>query len=232
MMKMMKTSVWTTATAMCLVAGAAHAAPTLSQSAMSPAVKKYVNDHSDLCVGKPTWPRFVTEDDRRANTNDALQMPVLERLGLVESADVSPTLVPQATGAAATAASAPVAASDPAGPAKRYSLTAKGRKFYLRKKMTTLGAHGRPIERTSDFCVAHLSLDRVIKWTPPEEAHGHLETVVSYTYQVKAADWMADPEARKVFPVVDRIIRGAGNVLMTATLQAQNDTWVPVLPGQ
>jgi hypothetical protein len=43
---------------------------------------------------------------------------------------------------------------------------------------------------------------------------------------------MADPEARKVFPVVDRIIRGAGNMLMTATLQAQNDTWVPVLPGK
>jgi hypothetical protein len=62
--------------------------------------------------------------------------------------------------------------------------------------------------------------------------HGHPETVVRYTYHVKSADWMADPEARKVFPVVDRIIRGAGNVLMTATLQAQNDTWVPVLPGQ
>jgi hypothetical protein len=231
MMKMMKTSVWATATALCLAGGAAQAAPTLSQSAMTPAVRKYVNEHTDLCVGKPAWPRLVTDDDRRANTNDALQMPVLERLGLVESADVSPSSVPQAAGAGA-AGSAPSAASDPAAPVKRYSLTAKGRKFYLRKKMAALGAHGRPMERTSDFCVAHLSLDRVIKWTPPAEAHGHLETVVSYTYQVKAADWTADPQARKVFPVVDRIIRGAGNVLMTATLQAQNDTWVPVLPGQ
>ena len=43
---------------------------------------------------------------------------------------------------------------------------------------------------------------------------------------------MVDPEARKVFPVVDRIIHGEGNALMTAILQVQNGKWVPVLPGQ
>jgi hypothetical protein len=98
--------------------------------------------------------------------------------------------------------------------------------------MTTLGAHDRPVERDVDFCVAHLSLDKVVKWSSPEEAHGHVETVVSYTYKVKPADWMVDPEARKVFPVVDRIIHGEGNALMNATLQVQNGKRVPVLPGQ
>jgi hypothetical protein len=221
MMKAMKTSVWSAAAAMCLVGGVAQATAAPSRPLMTQAVKKYLNEHGDLCVGKYTWPRFVTEEDRQAGTNDALQLPVLERLGLVESAEVS-IPVTQGAGAEAKAGSA----------VKRYSLTAKGRQFYLQRKVTILGAHDRPVERGADFCVARVSLDKVVKWSSPEEAHGHLETVVSYTYQVKAADWMADPEARKVFPVVDRIIRGEGNVLMTATLQAQNDTWLPVLPGQ
>jgi hypothetical protein len=43
---------------------------------------------------------------------------------------------------------------------------------------------------------------------------------------------MVDPEACQVFPVVDRIIHGEDNALMTATLQMQNGKWVPVLPGQ
>ena len=48
--------------------------------------------------------------------------------------------------------------------------------------------------------MAHLTLDKVVKWSPPEPAHDHLETVVRYTYHVKAADWMSEPEAQKVFP--------------------------------
>jgi hypothetical protein len=222
MMKTMKTNVCMTAAAVCLLGGVAGASVGPSRPMMVQAVKQYLNEHGDLCVGKSTWPRFVTEEDRRAGSNDALQMPVLERLGLVESADVSIPLT-QVTSTEATAGSAP---------AKRYSLTAKGREFYLHKKLTVLGAHGQPVERAADFCVARLSLDKVVKWSSPEEAHGHVETVVSYTYKVKPADWMVDPEARKVFPVVDRIIHGQGNALMTATLQVQNGKWVPVLPGQ
>jgi hypothetical protein len=174
-------------------------------------VTAYLADHGDLCVGKFTWPRDVTLADQEGGSNDAVQMPVLEHLGLVESTEIR---VESATSI------------------KRYSLTAKGRQFYLRKKMTTLGAHDRPIERDADFCVARLSLDKVVKWTPPEETHGHVETVVSYTYKVKSADWMVDPEARKAFPVVDRIIHGEGSALMTAILQVQSGKWVPVLPGQ
>ncbi len=233
MMKAMKTSVWITVAAACVVGGVAEASTAPSRPLMTQAVKQYLNEHGDLCVGKPTWPRFVTEDDRQAGSNDALQMPVLERLGLVESAEVPSIPGAQGAGAEAAAASAPAAATGAAaGPIKRYSLTAKGRQFYLQKKMTTLGAHDKPIERDADFCVAHLSLDKVVKWSPPEDAHGHVETLVAYTYNIKFADWMNDPEARKVFPVVDRIVRGEGKVLMTATVQAQDGKWVPVLPGQ
>jgi hypothetical protein len=88
------------------------------------------------------------------------------------------------------------------------------------------------VEHDRDLCVATISLDRVIRWTPPEESHGHLETLVRYTYHIKPADWMTNPEARQVFPVVDRLIRGEGRTLMSVSVQFDDGKWLPVLPGQ
>ena len=115
---------------------------------------------------------------------------------------------------------------------KRYSLTEKGRKYYLQKKHTVIGRHDYVMEHDADFCVAHLTLDKVVKWSPPEPAHDHLETVVRYTYHVKPADWMSEPDAQKVFPIADRIIRGDGVLMMSATVALQNGKWMPVMPGQ
>lgn len=190
----------------------------LSQSVLTSAVNSYLQDHGDLCVAKFTWPRDVTAADQSAQTNDAVQLPVLEHLGLVHS-QVLP-----AHGATGAGAGAPAVT--------RYSLTAKGREFYLQKRRAVVGPHDQPVEHDADFCVARLRLDKVIKWTSPAPANGHLESVVWYTYRVTSADWMTDPQARRVFPVVDRIIRGQGHLLMTATVQAQQGGWVPVLPGQ
>ena len=203
-----------------------------SESELTRAVTHYLSDHGDLCVGKFTWPRVVSQQDQLARTNDAVQLPVLERLGLVESTEISAPAAADATTNAAVQGSQSGSTVATAETARRYSLTAKGRRFYLQKKRTTLGVHDQPVEHDQDLCVARLKLDKVVKWSPPEQVHGHPETVVRYTYHVKAADWMADPEARQVFPVVDRIIHGEGKTLMTATLQAQNGKWAAVLPGQ
>jgi len=173
-----------------------------NQYELTRAVNRYLDDHGDLCVGKFTWPRVVTPQDQLAQTNDAVQLPVLERLGLV---------VPDESG-------------------ERYSLTDKGRKYYLRKKRITVGAHDLPTLHEADLCVGRLSLDKVVKWSTPELTHGHVETVVRYTYHVKAVDWMDDPQARRVFPVVDRIIRHEGNMLMSVTVRLQHGQWQPVLP--
>lgn len=185
-----------------------------SRHAITSAVTDYLSDHGDLCVGKFTWPRVVTAQDQLARTNDAVQLPVLEHLGLVASTDVT----------------AP--ADTPGQSGKRYALTEKGRQYYLLKKRITLGAHDLPVEHDEDLCVARLSLDKVVKWSPPEEAHGHIETMVHYTYHVKAADWMSDPQARQVFPVVDRIIRNEGSMLMSVNVRFQDGRWQPVLPNQ
>jgi hypothetical protein len=42
---------------------------------------------------------------------------------------------------------------------------------------------------------------------------------------------MTDPAARKAFPIVDRIIRGQGDLLMTAAVRRQHGKWVAALPG-
>jgi len=221
-----------------------------SRQTLTRAVTHYLSDHGDLCVGKFTWPRVVTSEDRLAGTNDAVQLPVLERLGLVESTEIpGPVVTTPAYGTpaagdaiahtvaqgsqpepAAPEPAAPEPATATAGPGKRYSLTEKGRRYYLQKKHVTVGAHDLPVEHDADLCVAHLSLDKVVKWSPPEQMHGHLETVVRYTYHISAADWMSDPQARRIFPVVDRIIRHEGNMLMSATVRLQDGKWQPVLP--
>jgi len=201
------------------------------RGALTRAVSEYLADHGDLCVGKFSWPRIVTPEDRETHSNDAVQLPVLEQLGLVESTEV-PTPLAEGTAAGAMETAAANADAAAAEPARSYALTAKGRRYYLQKKHITLGIHDQAVLHDADLCVAHLTLDKVVKWTPPEVVHSQVETVVRYTYHVKPVDWMTDRRAREVFPVVDRIIRGEGSLLMTVTVQRQDDHWRPVLPGQ
>jgi hypothetical protein len=212
-----------------------------SERELTRAVTHYLSDHGDLCVGKFTWPRVVTHQDQLARTNDAVQLPVLERLGLVESADIPAPPAPPASLTPVAEDASPNSSLDGSQPgspsatpemARRYSLTAKGRRYYLQKKRLTLGVHDQAVEHDQDLCVAHLNLDKVVKWSPPEEVRGHRETVVHYTYHVKSADWMADPQARQVFPVADRIIRNQGNMLMSVTVVQQDGKWLPVMPGR
>ena len=224
-MKMTMSSSLALTVGIAVLAGAAAQAGTMQPDAreLTRAATQYLTDHGDLCMAKYTWPRDVTPADRDGQSNDAVQLPVLEHLGLVES---------MAIPLPATAAAA-VQGSQPAVDAgRRYELTAKGRRYYLQKKHSTLNAHGQAVEHDADFCVAHLTLDKVVKWTPPEQVRGQPETLVRYTYHVEPAPWMADPDARKAFPVADRIIRGDRVLLMTMTARLEGGHWVPVLPGQ
>ena len=214
----MKTSFWgaAAAAAMCVAAVSEATTTEPSQKELAEAVKLFLVDHGDLCMAKYTWPRDVIPGYEEGDKNDEVQLPVLEHLGVVKSVEVAP----------------PPDASSDAKPFRRYSLTDKGKQYYLKKKHTTLGLHGTVLAHEADFCVAHLTLDKVFKWTPPEPVHDKLQTVVKYTYHIKGADWMSDPEAQRVFPVVDKIIRGDGSMLMTATVVLQDGKWVPGLPGQ
>ena len=232
MSEKLKKSVWMVAAAgtACMAATSQAATAVPSQTQLVDAVKAFLADHGDLCMAKYTWPRDVTPGDEKSDPNDAVQLPVLERLGVVTSVEIR---APKETAVSAVQTSTSVPPQPaPVEVTKRYSLTEKGRKYYLQKKHTVIGRHDYVMEHDADFCVAHLTLDKVVKWSPPEPAHDHLETVVRYTYHIKAADWMSDPEAQKVFPIVERIIRGDGSLMMSATVALQDGKWVPVLPVQ
>jgi hypothetical protein len=49
------------------------------------ALRAFLEDHGELCLGKTSWPVVVSAEDATAGTSDARQMPVLERLGLVQA---------------------------------------------------------------------------------------------------------------------------------------------------
>ncbi|MES2152933.1 MAG: hypothetical protein V4508_24410 [Pseudomonadota bacterium] len=92
---------------LCL-ACAAHAAPAPNQLTISGALQHYLAERGDLCVGKFDWPIAVGAQDRDAGSRDALQMPVLEKLGMV------------------------VGERD--GETTRYALSEAGKKFYIKRR--------------------------------------------------------------------------------------------------
>jgi hypothetical protein len=194
-----------------LAVAAAHAnvpaAP--SQKSLKPAVRKYLEEKGNFCLGKFEWPIAVSDEDRKTGTNNALQMPVLEKLGLV------------------------VASDSPGDPSIRnYSLTEEGQKYYLTKQTITVNSAGQRIRHPGDLCPAKLELDKVVAWDPPSVVDGKTQTTVKYTYRIaKAADWTQDPEVRKVFPMIARIIDSAGSQQLMQLFAWSDHGWVALTPG-
>jgi hypothetical protein len=194
-----------------LAVAAAHAnvpaAP--SQKSLKPAVRKYLEEKGNFCLGKFEWPIAVSDEDRKTGTNNALQMPVLEKLGLVVASD---------------------SAGDPS--IKNYSLTEEGQKYYLAKQTITVNSAGQRIRHPGDLCPAKLELDKVVAWDPPSVVDGKTQTTVKYTYRIaKAADWTRDPEVRKVFPMIARVIDSAGSQQLMQLFAWSDHGWVALTPG-
>jgi hypothetical protein len=168
----------------------------------SKAVTAYLAKQGDLCLAKTDWPIDVSQREIDAGARNAVQMPVLERLGLVRSAPATVQLKDEDTTTSV--------------PVRRYTLTDAGRAYYR--------PHGR--SGRSDFCAAHLSLDKVVGWDTPPTGTTDRQALVTYTYRVDPAPWTRDPEVAKVFPMVDRIVRGAGHEQLTQGFTLTAGGWV------
>lgn len=170
-----------------------------TEAHFSQALQAYLARRGDLCVNRSTWPVDVTPEEAAQGSRNSVQLPVLQRLGLVRATTLADTH------------------------AQRYELTDAGRSFFLARA---------PYKRDTghavadhDFCVAHLTLQHVVGWeTPKSEAVG-AETVVSYTYTVRAAPWTSDPEVRRAFPMVDRVLRGAGTMQLKEAMVLTPGGW-------
>ena len=170
---------------------------------------KYLAKQGQLCLGKFDWPIDVSQQDFQENTRDAVQMPVLEKLGLVTSTVAETPRLGIDDNAVHTVA------------VKRYELTQAGRKSYVEKDIT----RGQ-VQHHKDLCVAKLSLDKIVRWEPTELGQG----TVFYTYHVTAVPWALSADALKVFPMIDKIIKGEGTLQLSQRMQLIKEGWIAV-PG-
>ena len=196
------------ATLFAVAAAQANVPAAPSQKSLKPAVRKYLEEKGNFCLGKFEWPIAVSDEDRKAGTNNALQMPVLEKLGLVAVSD-SP--------------------GDPT--IKNYSLTEEGQKYYLTKQTITVNSAGQRIRHPGDLCPAKLQLDKVVAWDPPSVVEGKTQTTVKFTYRIaKAAEWTEDPDVRKVFPMIAKILDSAGSQQLMQLFVWSGHAWVALTP--
>lgn len=162
-------------------------------------VDGYLAQRGHLCLAKYDWPITVTAAAREARSLDAQQMPVLESLGLVSGHDV--------------------------GTAREYALTAEGQKYYLHVPVVIATAT-QHVVHPADFCVATLSLDRVIGWEKPISLNERTVTSVLFTYKIAPAAWTRTPQARQVFPVVARAVENAGTQQLRLGVHLTPRGWV------
>ena len=211
----MKTKLLITAGLLCFSSVAFCANSTESdQTILSTALEKYLAQQGNFCLGKYSWPIDLTESDFKMGTREALQMPVLEKQGLVVSSYVS--------------VMRKVDDKEQKVLVKRHELTEAGKKFYLSKETQNTTSSGEKIMHHGDFCAAKLSLNTIVRWDKPEVHGENKETTVAYTYKIAAAKWTQDPEIQKVFPMLARIVKGEGTLQLKQRFRFSGESWVAV----
>jgi hypothetical protein len=168
-----------------------------SEPNFAKAMTTYLAKRGDLCIGRGTWPIDVTQEELALGSRNALQMPVLEKLGL--------------------------AASVPMDHGRRYQLTESGKQYFLAREPRRNASAARSADH--DLCAGRLSLRKVVRWDPPTSGGEGAQTVLTYTYDMAPAPWTADVDARRVFPVVDRIVRGAGVLELKESMVLTREGW-------
>jgi hypothetical protein len=182
-----------------------------SRANFTAAVNDYLAQRGHLCLAKYEWSITVTAADRQARSLDAQQMPVLEALGLVTGHDV---------GEAQKSAD-----GNTAQPAREYALTAEGQKYYLHVPVV-INTATRHVTHPADFCVATLSLDRLIGWEKPQTLDGRTVTSVLFTYNIAPAPWTQTPDARRVFPLVTHAVENAGTQQLRLGVHLTQRGWI------
>jgi hypothetical protein len=171
------------------------------------ALQTYLSSHGDMCIGKFTWPIDVSYRDAQARSANSLQLPVMQKMGLVSAQQVD------VQGA----------------PAMRYQLTDAGRKFYVHKPMQSLTPQGSVLAHDGDLCYGRIRLDQLIGWDPLRQVEGAQQTVVTYTYRIDAAPWTRNADVQRVFPVVAMIVHSGGVLQLKQTFRLSDDGWVGVV---
>ncbi|MDB5907355.1 MAG: hypothetical protein JWP34_1469 [Massilia sp.] len=196
---------------MLMLSACSHDKQTLDSANVTKAMASYFETRGDLCLAKSEWPIDVADEEGHSGSRNALQMPALERVGLVESSKAQV----ERTAEDGTKSTVNVT---------RYRLTDGGKKYYLPRAPHKFPSTNRYANVDHDFCAAKLSLDKIVGWESPA-ADGPRQAVVTYTYKLAPAPWTADAGVRQVFPMVDTVIRGAGTLQLKETLVLTDAGW-------
>jgi hypothetical protein len=167
------------------------------------ALQTYLSAHGDMCIGKFSWPIDVSYRDAQARSANSLQLPVMQKMGLVSAQQID----------------------DRGEPVMRYQLTDAGRKFYVHKPMQSLTPQGTVLTHDGDFCYGHIQLDQIIGWDRVQPVQGQPQTVVTYTYRIDAAPWTQNADARRAFPVVAMIVDSGGVLQLKQALRLSDKGW-------
>lgn len=178
---------------------------TRDADALGAALENYLARQGNLCLGKFRWPVIVRENDRPGG--NAVQMPVLKRLGLVSAERLTGT-----------------------GDATRYELTDKGRGYYIQRDLTRKLSSGKEDVHHADLCAAKLRLDRVVSREPAGGVVDNQRVTLTYTYRIDPATWARDADVRKVFPMLARMLDGERKLQLTQAFVSHEGQWVAVSP--
>jgi hypothetical protein len=168
---------------------------------LAEALRSFLASHGQLCLAKSNWPISVTMQDVQARSNDALQMPVLERLGLVQG-------VP-----------------DEKANARSYQLTPLGKQYYL-ERPGRVPPDGAGVAR--DFCAGTVALDHIVRVEHDDGQGPSQLATVHYAYHFAAFPWMRDAEAQRVFPLVARLEAQQGARTLVQRFAWRAEGWVPL----
>ena len=186
----------------------------LNKENLTTGMEAYLAKRGDLCLAKNVWPIDVTQREIDAGGRNAIQMPILEKMGLVSYSVAT-------VRATADGVSADIKV-------RRYDLTDEGKKYYLHKEMRSIKSDGDIKIQQGDLCAAKLTLDKVVGWEVSKTSGNEKMVVVNYTYKADAAPWTKDIDVQHVFPMVDRIVKGAGTMQLQESFKLTPDGWVAV----
>ncbi|MFM9924991.1 hypothetical protein VLK31_18505 [Variovorax sp. H27-G14] len=191
-----------------LLTGCGPHQPEANLQNLTAAMNAYLAKKGDLCLGKTQWPIDVPQREVGTRARNAVQMPVLEHVGLVSASTAQVEEAREGEQPASVTVT-------------RYVLTEEGKKYL----------HTR--ETQGDFCAAHLTLDKVVGWEARKDEHDAKDpkeasaVVVTYTYKIDAAPWTGDADVQKAFPMVERVVRGAGTMQLKQNFKRTDSGWVP-----
>ena len=176
-------------------------------------LKDYLAHRGHFCLGFYNWPIVVTDDDFAAKDRLAVQLPELEKVGLLSHEDMM--LDVKSDKGVVTHHKA-----------RRFTLTPEGDKYFLHTPIVIQANTAKRVVHDADLCAATLTLDAIAGTEPPRSYDGATHTAVLYTYHIDTTPWGKTADVRRVFPMLDHVIVGEGKLQLREGFTQTPKGWV------